>query len=169
MGQLLYDAEQKVLDLDAQLKIAKRSRDYIAGTQIPEFMKDAEIEFIGMSGGRRVDIKEILAVQPLAANRPLVYAAVAEAGDGSLIKTTVSIPFGRGEQEKVKKLLATLQRAGLTPKCDTKIEPSTLKKWVKDRLAAGKPVDKDLFGVRDFSKATFTEGAPNESVFDGEQ
>lgn len=168
LGESLYKAEQTVLDLEARLKAAKRQRDYIAQQAIPEFLAENDIESISLTGGRRIDVKPILSVTPLAANRPLVYAEVEAKGDGNLIKRTVTVPLGKGEDEKLKQLLASLQEQGLDAKVDTKIEPSTLKKWVRNRLEKGLPVDKKLFGVRDFSRAEFTEGAPKVEHFEGE-
>lgn len=168
MSEALYTAEQNVLELEARLKLAKRKRDLIAMKQVPEYMEAAGVAFLGMTGGRRVDVKPILSVTPLAANRPLVYAALDAQGAGNLIKTTVSIPFGRDSQAEVKKLVAQLQEMGHQTKCDVKVESSTLKKHVRTRLEQGLPVDTDLFGVKEFKKASFTEGAPKEPIFDGE-
>lgn len=167
-GQALYDAEQKVLNLEARLKEAKKARDAIAMSSIPDLMAEMGIEEIKMTGGRKVEVKEVLSVTPKAADRPKVMEAVVEQGAGALIKTTVSVPFGRGEDEKVKALLTLLQDQGHQAKCDTKIEPSTLKKHVRERLESGLPVDQTLFGVRQFNIAKFSEGAPKEAIFEGE-
>ena len=169
MGQQLYDAEQAVIDAEARLKHAKRKRDALATQAIPSALEEMGIESLTMTGGRKIEVKPILSVTPLAANRPRVMEEVTKQGAESIIKTTVSVPFGRGEQEAVKALLTKLQEDGLSAKLDTKIEPQTLKKHVKERLEAGLPVDTELFGVREFTQAKFTEGKPTEPVFDGEQ
>ncbi len=167
LGQDLYVAEELVFQVEHDLKLATAARDYIANTLIPELMKELDVEFIGMTGGRRIDVKQIFSATPLAADRPLVYAALEEQGAGALIKTTVSIPFGRGDEQKVKDIIQLLEVNGHAPILAKKVEAPTLKKHVKERLAAGKPVPA-CFNVKKFDHAEFTEGKPKKAVFDGE-
>ena len=167
LGEDLYQAESEVLRLEAELKRAKRIRDAIQNEEIPEVMQDIGVlEF--RTARSKFELREVLRVQPKADNRPLVLQAVEEAGDGALIKTTVTVPFNRGEDEKVKELLNELQQRGLQSKSDKRIEPSTLRKYVRDKLEAGEPIDQDLFGVRVFKQAIFGDGAPEAPIFDDE-
>ncbi len=167
LGDDFYAAEAEVLRLGAELKRAMRLRDAIQNEEIPEAMAEIGV-FEFRTARSKFMLKEILSVKPKAANRPLVLHAVEKAGDGALIKTTVTVPFNRGEGEKVKALLAVIQDHGLQSKQDRKIEPSTLKKYVKDRLEKGVAVDMELFGVRTFKQAIFGDGAPEAPVFDDE-
>lgn len=167
-GQELFDAEKKVLDLEAQLKVAKKVRDAIAHVTVPELLGEIGIEQITMTGGREVSVKEYLSVSPLKDNRPLVLAALVEQGAGALIKSTVSVSFGRDSAEEVKRVNEMLQREGLTTKIDIKVEPATLKKHVKERLAKGEFVDQELFGVRTGAVAKFSKGAPKAQPFGDE-
>jgi len=168
LGQELYTAEEQVLLLEAQLKQAKKARDFIAQRSVPDVMSEMGLESLTMTGGRKIDIKEKLAVSPPVANRPLVLEALVEQGAGALIKTNVSVAFGRGSEAEVKELLDLLQEKGLAAKSESKVEPATLKKHVKDRLENGEPVDTELFGVWTGKEAKFTEGKPKPPVFEGE-
>ena len=167
LGQDLYEAEENVFQAEHELKIAKKKRDHIAHGLVPELMKELGVESISMTGGRKVDVKSILSVVPLAADRPMVLKHLEEQGAGSLIKTTVTVPFARGEDDKVKALLDLLQGRGLAGKLDKKVEPPTLKKHIKDRLAKGLPVPKE-FNVKEFFQAAFSEGKPKKPIFDDE-
>jgi len=167
LGQDLVAAEESVFLAEHKLKLAKAARDNIANVQIPDLMKELGVEFIGMAGGRRVDVKSILSVTPLAADRPLVFAELEKQGAGSLIKTTVSVPFGRGQDAEVQALLELLQDKGLAGKLDKKVEPQTLKKHVRDRLEEGLPIPA-CFNVKKFEQAVFTKGKPVAPVFDDE-
>jgi hypothetical protein len=44
-------------------------------------------------------------------------------------------------------LLELLRTQGFLPEQTEKIEPQTLKAWVKERIEKGQPVDSELFGV----------------------
>ena len=167
LGQDLVTAEENVFQAEHQLKLAKAKRDHIQNTLIPELMNELGVEELKLTGGRKVAVKPIFSVTPLAENRPLVYAELEKQGAGSLIKTTVSVPFGRGDEQKVKDLLQLLQDNGLAGQLAKKVEPQTLKKHVKERLAEGKPVPA-CFNVKKFERAEFTEGKPRRPVFDGE-
>jgi len=167
LGDDLYDAETEVLRLEAELGRAKKVRNAIREEEIPEAMKEIGVlEF--RTPTCKIALKEILRVQPLVANRPLVLKAVEAAGQGALIKSTVTVAFGRGDGEKAKGLLASLQEKGLQSKQDRLIAPSTLKKYVRDLLEAGEPLDQKLFGVYQAQEAKFSDGAPQPPVFEGE-
>lgn len=168
LGQQLYEAEAEVLELKARLKQAEKKALRIATEDIPSALEEVGVRSIEMTGGRKIEIKETLSVKPKADNRPLVMQDLVERGAGNLIKTTVMVPFNRGEDEKVTELLKMLQTQGLQTKAETKVEPSTLRAHVKKLLEAGTPVDMELYGVRQFKRAIFSEGAPVEPIFDGE-
>ena len=168
LADSLFKAEEEVLRLAEELKRATKRRDAIAQGEIPEHMRELGIATLVTTDGAKVELKDVLSVSPLKKNRPLVIAKVAEEGDGSLIKTTVTVPFNRGEDDAVKEVLDWLNSAGRQAREDVKIEAQTLKKWVKDRLEAGKEVDMDLFGVRSFEIAQFSEGGPKAPIFDDE-
>ena len=165
-GEDLFQAEQNVLNLEVQLKAAKKRRDAIANVTVPELLESIGIEQITMTGGREVSVKEYLSVSPLKDNRPLVLAELVKQGASALIKTTLSIPFARGQEDEVRRVNELLQREGLTTQVEIKVEPATLKKHVKDRLAAGDYVDQELFGVRTGSIAKFSKGQPKANHFD---
>ena len=89
-----------------------------------------------------------------------------KAGDGAMIKRTVAVPFNRGEERQANALMSRLQDMGRRFQETKKIESSTLKKWVRDRMAAGKHVDPDLFGIFQIQRAKFSEGAPKPRGFE---
>jgi hypothetical protein len=167
LGDQLYDAEAEVLRLEAELKRAKKHRDYIQNELVPNAMEEIGIlEF--RTSTSKIEIREKLVVQPKVENRPLVLQELERYGAGSLIKTRLEIPFNRGEDDAVAQICASLHEAGRQYKQERKVEPSTLKKFVKDRLEEGKAVNMDLFGVRRFKQAIFEDGAPEAPAFDDE-
>jgi hypothetical protein len=59
----------------------------------------------------------------------------------------VSVPFGRGEDEKANQLLRNLDKEGFQPDQRMWVEPMTLKAFVREQIRNGTPVPEDLFGV----------------------
>ncbi len=169
-GRLLYEAEEKVLDAELELKFAIAQRDKIATLDIPNAMEEAgvtELVFRDSDGSPvRIEIDDVLSVRPVKANHDKIFAIVTKAGDGAMIKRTVAVPFNRGEKRQAEALMAQLQDMGRGFQETQKIESSTLKKWVRDRMEAGKHVDADLFGVFKVQRAKFSEGAPKSQGFE---
>jgi len=64
------------------------------------------------------------------------------------------VQFGRGEDELCKRLLGMLGEHGFPSKQAEKVEPSTLKAWVKERVELGQAFPLDLFGAYIGKKAT---------------
>jgi len=167
LGEELYAAEAEVLRLDAELAKAKARRDTIQNDIIPQAMEEIGVKEFRTENSHVV-IKPILAVTPKKDDRPLVFKAVEETGDGAIIKDTVTMALGKGKVEVAKKLLKIAEELQLDAKQERKIEAQTLKKYVKDRLEAGEAVDMKLFGVKQFKQAKFKSGAPEAPVFEDE-
>jgi hypothetical protein len=167
-GDRLFAAEEEVLKLAALLKRAQIKRDAIQNHDIPALMEEIGIESIKTAAGAIIEVKKIIAVQPKAADKPLVLKAVEAQGDGSVIKNTVSVSFGREQNDAATLFVEKLEADGLTVRQDRKIEPQTLAKLIRDRLEKGLAVDEKLFGVDRFNKAVFKDGAPKAPIFEDE-
>jgi len=159
----MYLAELEVLEKKRELEEAQNKVDDIAQHQIPSLMEAIGIEEFTTTSGVKLSIKDVLRAGPPAARRAEAYKWLEDNGFGDLIKRNVVIGFGRGEEQDARDLAADLERKGLRTKDEVKVEPQTLKKWVKDRLAAGQAVDMELFGVRQFKEAKIT--AKPQSAF----
>jgi hypothetical protein len=79
-----------------------------------------------------------------------------ENGHGDLIKNNVMLTFGRNQDNEAKSLIAELREKGHNVKQAEKVEPMTLKAFVKEQIQGGKNVPADLFGVYVASKTKIT-------------
>ena len=64
-----------------------------------------------------------------------------------LIKNNVTLTFGRNEDNSAKSLVDELRNKGHNVKQAEKVEPMTLKAFVREQIEKGKDVPADLFGV----------------------
>jgi hypothetical protein len=71
-----------------------------------------------------------------------------------MIKNIVSCNFGRAEDGQATDLVADLQSKGLNVSQKMKVEPMTLKSYVKTEIEKGRSVPMDLFGVYVANKTT---------------
>lgn len=66
---------------------------------------------------------------------------------GSLIKTVVSVPFGREERKDVEEFLTLVHEQGFEPEVEEAVHASTLKSWLKERTEKlGLTTDLDKIG-----------------------
>jgi hypothetical protein len=59
----------------------------------------------------------------------------------------VSLTFGRNQDNEAKALVDELRNKGHNVKQAEKVEPMTLKAFVREQIEKGKDVPADLFGV----------------------
>ena len=75
-------------------------------------------------------------------------------GYDDIIKNTVSVRFGRNEDELCAVLLDYLREQNYPVEQAQKIEPQTLKAWVKDMVERGVEFPNETFGLYVGQKAT---------------
>ena len=164
----LHLAESDVLRCERTLKDAQvRARD-MAEKQIPEHMIEMGLAEFKTIDGVKIELKSSLHVTPKKDDRPAVLAWLEKLGHGNLVKRIVSVAFNRDQEKEASSLLTFLvQEQGFPAKAERKVESSTLKKFVADRLAAGQEVPMELLGVFQYKYAKIVEGKP-EKIFEGE-
>ena len=83
-------------------------------------------------------------------------------GYSDVIKNTLSVQFGRTQDNRAKDLYADLEEAGLNPDLGEKVEPSTLKKVLRDCIENGKKIDLEMFdnaNLGTIAKLSVTKGS----------
>ena len=68
-------------------------------------------------------------------------------GYEDLIKNQVIVKFGRAEDDKAKNLFSDLANQGLDTDRNVKVEPSTLRGFIREMVEGGKELPMDTFGV----------------------
>ena len=140
-------AELEVETATEALKKAQERRRDIAEVQLPELMDDLGMETFTTTDGRKVSVKVSVHASIPKTRLPEAMDWLVARNYGGLIKSTVTVNFGRDEADEAKDLVADLEEDGLAPKLAEGVHPSTLKSWARERLEAGDEIDVDLFGV----------------------
>ena len=146
--------EKELADLEKT--VSEKSEQYRKLTEqtIPEAMAEAGMKKFVMGDGSTVDIKPFNSASIPKARQEEAFQWLRDRGFDDLIKNTVSVRFGRNEDELCVRLLSLLGQQGYPAEQAQKIEPQTLKAWVKERVEKGDQVDTELFGVYIGQKAT---------------
>jgi hypothetical protein len=121
---------------------------------IPEAMAEAGMKKFVMEDGSMIDVKPFYGASISKARQAEAFKWLRDHGFDDIIKNTVSVRFGRKEDELAARMIQLLREQGFIPEQTEKVEPQTLKAWVKERIEKGQPVDSELFGVFIGQKAT---------------
>lgn len=169
LGRLAAELDTAELDLaeaEEALKAAKRRVQDIAEDQIPALMEAVGMSEFKTTSGVTLRVRNVIRVSPPKARREEAWDFVEAAGGGHLVKSDVVASFGTDQHSDANALLDYLRDADIAVSAQRKVEPSTLKRWVRERLEEGLPVPSDVFGVREFKQATITSRP--EDIFSGE-
>jgi len=154
LGKRAKIMEKEILDLEQSLKESKEHYRKLTEEVIPEALSELGMKGFTMDDGSQITVKPFYGASIPEARRPEAYQWLRDNGFDDIIKNTVSVRFGRGEDELCARLLNLLSVQGFPAEQAEKIEPSTLKAWVKEQVERGNVLPADLFGLFIGQKAT---------------
>ena len=148
-------AEQKrnVDRIEEELSTAKEFVRRLEEDDIPLAMQELGVDGIVLATGEKVSIKHDVYASLTAESKPAAYDWLEAHGFGGLIKTNVSVEFGKGQLEGAESLAEDLHARGLPVSLGRDVHAQTLKAFLREQLANGSNVPLDLFNARPVSKA----------------
>lgn len=138
--------EQEIADLEALIKLKKEVLRQVNET-IVTLMEERGVKSIKMSDGNSVDIKPFYTGSISEENKEAAFEWLRKEGYDDIIKNQVVIKFGRAEDDKADKLFSDLASKGLDADRNVKVEPMTLKGFIREMIENGKDIPMDTFGV----------------------
>ena len=139
--------QKEVEDLEAVTKERKDQLRKLTEQAIPEALAETGMRGFVMEDGSKVELKDFYSASISAARKAEAFQWLRDHKMDDLIKNTVSVKFGRGEDELCSRLLEILGTQGYPAEQTEKIEPMTLKAWVKEQTERGNEFPMDLFGA----------------------
>ena len=139
--------EKEIEDQETELKGLKDKYRKLTEETLPEALAEMGMSSFRMEDGSSVNIKPFYSASIPQARQAEAYAWLRENGLDDIIKNTVSVRFGRGEAELCNRLLGLLGSSGFRSEQAEKVEPSTLKAWVRERVERGEEFPTELFGA----------------------
>jgi hypothetical protein len=150
ISALAKRAKQLEKELDEmELEFKKRKDQYrkMIEETIPEALSSLGMKSFKMDDGSSIEVKPFYSASITEARRAEAFEWLREHGFDDIIKNTVSVRFGRGEDELCARLLNQLGETGFPAEQAEKIEPMTLKAWVREQVERGNEFPTELFGV----------------------
>ena len=147
--QKLYSTVQNTdLAPEEKVKRFKGKRDRYLYELIPEKMQELGVDKVEVDGNAVSLITFVNGTMPKdPLQKQAAMAHLRDIGCSDFIKNTLTCQFGRSRDNEAKAIKADLEEAGLYPELGEKVEPSTLKKLIKDRLQNGQEIDTEMFNA----------------------
>ena len=146
--------QEDVERLEDELKNFKKAYYRVTDELLPEALEELNLEKFTLKDGSEIAVKPIYAASIPKDRREEAYDWLREHGDGDIIKNNVTVTFGKGEDQEAQAFMLVCGDQGFTPQQMEKIEPMTLKAWLRERVEAGHPIPLDLFGAFISQRAT---------------
>jgi hypothetical protein len=135
--QRMRQAQDYVQSLEGDLAKAQENLRKIQEDLIPSLMSSLSIESTTMSDGTVLKVEKFYSPSVTEENKEAFYHWLRENEHGGLIKNVVSVALGRNSDNEQALLLSLLTENGFEPEQKLKIEPMTLKAWVKEQMTNG--------------------------------
>ena len=146
--------ERKIADTEQLLKDHKQSLHKITDEQLPEALETMGLQKFTLKDGAEIAVKPIYAASIPKDRKDEAFQWLRDHEFGDLVKNNVTVTFGRGEDTIAKDFVNMCGAQGFTPSQLEKVEPMTLKAWLRERVEAGDAVPLDLFGAFISHRAT---------------
>lgn len=147
----MVDAQREVEQAETLLKAKKERLRLLQEETIPCVMQELGLESVKLSTGQVLSVKdEVYGSIPKEDEeaRAAAFQYLIDHNAASLIKTYVSVEFGKDEWERAMKLKRALIKNKFDPIVEQTVHPQTLKAWLRECLASAEPIDLSVFNAR---------------------
>ena len=146
--------DDRIADIENDLKMMKKKRDHISGEVIPTMMSEMGLAELKLHDGSHLKVSTSYRATITEANKEAAFNWLRNNGLGDIIKNEISVSFGRNEDNKAADYAELATGQGFQPTQKMKVEPMTLKALVRERIEAGKEMPTEIFGVFSENKTT---------------
>lgn len=150
LARSLLDAEAEVLIAEEQLKARRERARLLREETIPCVMHELGIQSLKLDTGQTLTVKRELycSLPKEEPAREAAFKYLVDLKGGSLIRTTVTVEFGKEEWTRAAECKAHLEAQGLSPVMEQMVHPSTLKSFIRELIEAQQPIELTTFGAR---------------------
>jgi hypothetical protein len=146
-----------------QLQKIKQAEEQLLNKDIPELLAKMRLEECTTASGIQVKVKrEIKASLPghdRVEARMGALSWLIEHGHSGVIKNSVAVVLDRGEDARADELVVELRGKGFEVESKKDVHASTLSALVRELVADGKIVPRDIFNLFDMRLARLTRRA----------
>mgnify|MGYP003148296032 FL=1 len=133
---------------EEKLKVLRQQRDRYLHDLIPSKMQETGLDEAKVDGNRvslSTFVSGTMPKDPM--QRDIALSHLREIGASDFIKNVVSVSFPVSEDNRARAMQADLEDKGFETAAKTWVEPSTLKKLIRERVEAGQEIDLEIFNA----------------------
>lgn len=149
MARKMAQLEAEVQSMTEELKRKQAELEGVSQRELPALMDELGLENFTTRSGLEIKVSQSYHASITKENMPAAKEYLERSGNGGLLKRTLTVFFGRDDEKFAKEFeqeLASRDRP-LDVTKTYKVEPSTLRAWVRKSMEAGEDIPQDVFGV----------------------
>tara|TARA_R110000787_G_scaffold27538_1_gene76138 strand:+ start:2969 stop:3514 length:546 start_codon:yes stop_codon:yes gene_type:complete len=150
----LIETQNEVAKFEEQLKKLKETEREYSEQTIPNLMQQAGVRTLKLTDGTSIEVKPYYAAKIPVSKQEEAFDWLRSNGFGDLIKNNVTLQFGKSQDGEASDLVGELKSKGHNVSQKMKVEPMTLKAFVKEQIQNGKDVPMETFGVYTSNRTT---------------
>ena len=174
MAQQMFDLEGEINDLNGLLKQKKQNLNKLAEQDLPDLMQELNVKDFTLNNGAKVEVQDITsgsipsagsigrskgdekAELEMRQQQCFDWLRANKAGD--LIKSNVSVGFGRDEDQACNNFADELRERNIFYTRSVSVHHGALNSFIREQLTDGKDVPHDLFKLFTGRKAKISGG-----------
>lgn len=158
LAALLREGHAAVESATEKLSTLKAEVRKLEEEDLPELMRELGLSEIKLEDGSSVKVVDEVDCHISIERRAAAHAWLTDNGFGGLIKSALTVEFGRNEHEEALAAAAKIQDLlGRGSTFNESVHASTLKAFIKEQMAAGVTIPTEMFGIRPYAKAKLTK------------
>ena len=140
--------EKDLAAKEAEVKALKAKKNDYLFNLIPSKMQEIGLDKVEVDGNTvslTTFVSGTMPKDPI--QKDIALSHLREIGASDFIKNKITVSFGVTEDNRAKALQVDLEGQGFLTDAETKVEPMTLKKIIKEYVENGKEIDLEIFNA----------------------
>lgn len=156
LGERQMQIEDEIAELQDRLYDAAQRLLRVKTEDLPLAFDAAGIKRLDLPDGTVIAVKSMITANIKEENRSMAHSWLRQNKFGALIKNTIRVAFGKGDDKIAAKLSAFLKKTKIPYERAEAVHPQTLGAFVREQLGAGKGALPASIEVHEVPTATIT-------------
>lgn len=152
------EKKELIAKMEEELKQLKKELLKLTDEDIPDTMTEIGVSEYKLIDGSSVTLKPTYGAHISEDNQQEAFQWLRDNELDDIIKNTVSVEFGRKEDEQALAFKELVEEQKYEPVQVTNIHPQTLKAFIRERIEKGMEIPNHLFGVWAGQRAVIKKG-----------
>lgn len=149
--------EETIAEYESCLEELQKKLKDVSEFKIPDLFDELGFDKITLKDGSKVEVKRGYAATISAEHKEAAFDWLKKNEHDGIIKHDVIAKLKKGENEEHEKIIAFLNKEGLTYEDKEHIHPATLKSFINEQMEKGSDLPQEVFGVFPIRKTKIKE------------